>query len=244
MSARQKHRGQHGDDAQLFHSRQLPVLNAAVSDFSWLLSRGYAENSSLKLVGDHYRLTKRQRKAVLRAACSDTQRAHRQQIALIPAALQGQTVAIDGYNLLITIEVALSGGIIFQCRDGAYRDIASVHGTYRKVQETMPALKIIGQTLNSLNVASAHWYLDAPVSNSGRLKGFMHEMAQEYGFPWGVELVNNPDRTIVATSEMIPISSDGWVIDHAGRWFNMHRHIVSHMPEAIVILLDGDQPIQ
>ncbi len=239
MSARQKHRGQHAEDAQLFHSKELPVVNAAVADLSWLLSRGYPESASLKLAGDRYRLTKRQRKAVLRASCSDAQQAHRQHSALPPTALRGEKVAIDGYNLLITTEVALSGGFIFQCRDSAYRDIASVHGTYRKVQETLPALKIIGQALQSLGVAGAYWYLDAPVSNSGRLKGFLHELAREQDFNWEVELVNNPDRTLVANAALIPISSDGWVIDHVIRWFNLHRHIVDQIPDAVVVRLDG-----
>lgn len=240
MSARQKHRGQHAEDAQLFHSKELPLLNVAVADLSWLLSRGYPENSSLKLAGDRYRLTKRQRKAVLRASCSDAQQAYRQHRDLPPSALQGEKVAIDGYNLLITTEVALSGGFIFQCRDSAYRDIASVHGTYRKVQETLPALKIIGQALQSLNVAGAYWYLDAPVSNSGRLKGFLDELAREQHFNWEVELVNNPDRAIVANAALIPISSDSWVIDHADRWFNLHRYIVTQIPDAMVVRLDGE----
>lgn len=216
------------------------MLNAAVADFSWLLSRGYAENSSLKLTGDRYRLTKRQRKAVLRATCSDQQRTHRQQSSLTPPELFGNQVAIDGYNLLITIEVALSGGMVLQCRDGAYRDIASVHGTYRKVQETLPALKLIGESLMELGVTEAYWYLDAPVSNSGLLRKSICELAQTYDFPWQVALVNNPDRIISENPALIPISSDGWIIDHTGRWFNLHQWIIAKIPEAAVILLNGN----
>ena len=47
---------------------------------------------------------------------------------------------IDGYNALTTIESALSGSVILRARDGCYRDMASMHGTYRKVQETVPAI--------------------------------------------------------------------------------------------------------
>ena len=42
-----------------------------MADFSWLLTRGYAEKGALKLVGDRFSLTERQRLAVMRSACSD-----------------------------------------------------------------------------------------------------------------------------------------------------------------------------
>ena len=38
--------------------------------------------------------------------------------------------------MLTTIEAALAGGVILAARDGAYRDMASMHGSYRKVAET------------------------------------------------------------------------------------------------------------
>ena len=46
-------------------------------DLSWLLGRGYAIVSAVKLVGDRWSLTERQRMAVRRAACSDEARAGR-----------------------------------------------------------------------------------------------------------------------------------------------------------------------
>jgi len=38
-------------------------------------------------------------------------------------------------------------------RDGALRDMASIHGSYRKVEETVPALELTTQTLAELRVA-------------------------------------------------------------------------------------------
>ena len=91
--------------------------------------------------------------------------------------LKGKKLFIDGYNLLITIESALSGGFIFVGRDGCYRDLASVHGTYRRVEETLPAIMTIGKSLMELGVEGVQWYFDAPISNSGRLKVYVHELA-------------------------------------------------------------------
>ena len=76
-----------------------PVLRAAVADLSWLLSRGYAEPSALKLVGDRFQLTERQRIAVMRSACSDQALQHRRQTQvpaeLAPAVVVGKTAYQD-----------------------------------------------------------------------------------------------------------------------------------------------------
>jgi hypothetical protein len=100
------HRGPHPDDATLFAPQMLPRLRAAVADFSLLLTKGYAGTSALKLVGDHFSLTQRQRLAVMRAACSDQQRQSRREHRVPVESLPGRPLAIDGYNLLITTEAA------------------------------------------------------------------------------------------------------------------------------------------
>jgi hypothetical protein len=56
MPDRRTHRGPHPEDERLFAADGLPILRQAVADLCWLLSRGYAPESSLKLVGDCYDL--------------------------------------------------------------------------------------------------------------------------------------------------------------------------------------------
>ena len=78
MPDRRAHRGPHPEDARLFAAEVHPALRRATGDLCWLLSRGYARESSLKLVGDRYGLLARQRIAVARCACSDEAAADRQ----------------------------------------------------------------------------------------------------------------------------------------------------------------------
>jgi hypothetical protein len=54
--------------------------------------------------------------------------------------------------------------------EGGYRDMASMHGTFRTVEETCPAVYILGELIASWRLTGCHWLLDRPVSNSGRLK--------------------------------------------------------------------------
>ncbi len=68
----------------------LPRLREAVADFSLLLTKGYAEKSALKLVGDRFSLTQRQRLAVMRSSCSDQQRQSRLERCVPVEALAGQ----------------------------------------------------------------------------------------------------------------------------------------------------------
>src|SRR5436853_428421 len=127
MPDHRQHRGAHPEDPHLFGASAIPFLRAATADLSWLLSRDYATPSALKLVGDRYNLTQRQRTAIMRAACSDQAMGQRR-ARLVDTA---SAIEIDGYNLLTTIEAALGGGVILGCRDGTFRDMASIHGTYR-----------------------------------------------------------------------------------------------------------------
>ena len=164
------HRGPDPRDGEAFGPSAMLALRGAVSDLSWLLGRGYAIVSAVKLVGDRWSLTERQRLAVRRAACSDNALADRLERRTAAADLDGRVLLIDGFNVVTTVEAALGGGIVLGCRDGTFRDIAGVHGTYRKVAETMPALELIGARLWQLEVSQAGWLFDRPVSNSGRIR--------------------------------------------------------------------------
>ena len=145
MPDKRKHRGPNPQDATAFAPDRQPGLRQAVADLSWLLSHGYAEKSSLKLVGDRYRLTERQRMGVMRCSCSDQALARRKEHEVACGAAAGQCLLLDGYNVLTTVEAALAGGIILEARDGCYRDLASMHGSFRKVAETVPAIELVGR---------------------------------------------------------------------------------------------------
>jgi hypothetical protein len=219
-----QHRGPHPADQTLFAPEHIPALREATAELSWLLSRGYAINSALKLVGDRHGLTERQRAAVARAACSDQSLARRRQACVPPERLSGEPVIVDGFNLIVTLEAALSGGVIILCRDGCLRDLSSVHGSYRAVQETPRALRLIGEALAGLGVREARWLLDRPVSNSGRLAGKIREVAEQAGWTWSVELVFNPDADILSAA-LVALTSDSAILDRVGRWANLTAHM-------------------
>lgn len=239
MPDRRRHRGPHPRDRELFAGNQQPALDRATAEQSWLLTRGYTAKSALKLVGDRHALTARQRKAVSHCACGDGALSGRLGRRVEPEALRGEALHLDGFNVLIVLESALSGGLVMFGRDGCARDLASIHGSYRRVEETLAAVALVGETLAALGVSRACFQLDQPVSNSGRLKTRLRQAAAAAGWPWEVELVPNPDRTLVA-SEAVVASADAWVLDHSARWIDLAGYIVrDKIPDAWVMRLDG-----
>src|SRR5262249_17087761 len=235
MPDSRKHRGAHPEDKRLFAEDKVPLLREATAKLAWLLTRGYAATSSVKIVGDHHSLTDRQRLAVARAACSDEQRDKRHSSCLSINDVRGETLAIDGFNLIITIEAGLSGGVLLISRDDCIRDLSSVHGSYRSVAETEIAVQMIGEVLETLQPASATWFLDKPVSNSGRLARQIMDLSSQRGWPWDVKLVMNPDAAL-SSSGQISISSDSVILDRVPRWVNLSRYLVGRdLPSAWVV---------
>ena len=141
--------------------------------------------------------------------------------------MAGKKVEIDGFNLLILLESALSGAYIFRGRDGTMRDVSSVHGSYKRVQKTEPAIHLIGEVLQGLQVAKAHWYFDQPVSNSGRLKTMLYQISTANNFNWDIDLVYEPDK-VLAQSEAVVITADGWILNECKQWYNLGADLVDH----------------
>jgi len=227
---RRRHRGAHPEDARLFEAARLAALRSAVSELSWLLSRGYQTKSALKLVGDRHNLSERQRLAVARAACPEESRARRRASRLDGAEVAGEGLIVDGFNLVITLEAALSGGLLVIGRDGCVRDLSSVHGSYREVEETERAILLAGEALGALAPSSVLWLFDSPVSNSGRLAARVRALAAARGWPWEVRAEFNPDREIV-NSHLVAVTSDSNVLDGVARWLNLGRMIVEQCVE-------------
>ena len=97
--------------------------------------------------------------AVARSACSDEARSRRRHHELAPDRLSGQTVWIDGLNVLTGVEAALAGGVILLGCDGCFRDLASIHARHHHVEETLPALVLLGTSMAGWGVRACRWLL-------------------------------------------------------------------------------------
>lgn len=230
-------RGADPEDAALFAEDQLAALRTATAELSWLLSRGYAEASAIELVGNRHALRRRQRDAVRRAAAADDALADRAARRREPLAIAGEPIAIDGFNCIITLEAALAGAPIFRGRDGAVRDIASVHGNWRAVDTTDRALECLADALVRLGVGPTRWYLDRPVSRSAELARTIDRLGAARSLPWETEVVFDPDGALAIGTALVA-TADAGVLDRCGPWFDLVSHVLPFdVPDAWCVQL-------
>ncbi len=199
-------------------------MKTAQEDVIWLMDRGYKQDVAITFVANHYLLSERQRLALRRASSSNQQKEARSAKMLALEEANNGCLNIDGFNLIITLEVALSKSPIILGSDNVMRDLAGLRGTYRLIEQTDRSLELIGECFKELSVPEAFFYLDEPVSNSGRLKVKIQDHAQNWGIPVHVELVRDADFVLSSMERVV--TSDSVVLDKCVSWFNLSEKII------------------
>jgi len=218
-------RGYVPTDTRDFGEKQLPILKASAEEVYYLLNRGYSVKNASTFVGNHHLLSERQRLAIARAISPEQQIQIRKQKQLSDSDLKGKTIHIDGFNTIITLEIAFSESLLLDCMDGTIRDLAGLRGTYRLVDKTDTALNAIRETLSKLQIEKAFFYLDAPVSNSGRLAQRIYELFE--GAPFAVETkIENAVDFLLKQQGGYLITADAIILDECKSWYNLNRNII------------------
>lgn len=207
-----------------FGSKWQEVLNKAGDELFYLLNQGYDMKSSITFIGNHYMLSKRQRLALARIVSTKEQLKDREEKKL-HSFMGINKVSIDGFNTIITLEVALSRSLLIEGMDGTVRDMAGLRGTYHVIDKTEAAIKLILDRLEKLEVNEILFYLDRPVSNSGRLKELILTISENYKLNTEVEVINDVDRVLEKLEGVI--TSDAIIIDKCVSWFNLNKCIVN-----------------
>jgi len=225
MSATVK-RGYSPNDEKEFGSESIGKLLRAGRDLQYLLNQGYPIKGASVFVGNHYLLSERQRLALVRAVSSEESIKMRKakEIKNIPC---GSTVNIDGFNTIITLEVALSDSLLLKSMDGTIRDLAALRGTYRLIDKTDRAILLIGKKLEESKIKKAVFYLDAPVSNSGRLKQKITELLEPFTFEVQVNVIHNVDAVLEKLDHVI--TSDAIILDKCVSWINLNAGIMEEI---------------
>ena len=206
-------------DINNFSPEAILKLRTASRHILYLINEGYDLKQASTFVGNHFLLSERQRLAVMRSIATNDQLAGRARRMLSLEEMRGREVWIDGFNLIITLEVMMSDSILLQCMDGTIRDLAALRGTYRLIPETDSAVRLLLDTLQEASVRKVNILLDQPVSNSGRLKAKMAEHAEAYPFELDIQLLKDVDRTLYEKENVI--TSDSIILDHCGSWINL-----------------------
>ena len=227
-------RGYVPKDTAEFGPKAAAKLNAAAQELAFLLDRGYDTKSASTFVGNHHLLSERQRLALARITSPRAALAERERKRLREAP---EALVLDGFNTIITLEVALSGSLLLEGMDGAIRDLAGLRGSYRVVDKTVRAVELLLARLEALGVKEALFYLDRQVSNSGRLRALLLDKAAERSVQIQVELHPSVDGVLSRLENVV--TTDAIIQDKCGSWYNLNRGIIEEaVPEAWVLRLE------
>jgi len=237
-----RRRGPDTEDPRAFSETKLRSLARAAEEVSWLLGRGYPMDLAVRCAGDHHQLHARARLALTRACTAPERAIERERKRIDGAGLQGETVSIDAFNVLVTMEVARGGGPLFRCADGAIRDLAGLRGSYKCVTDTEPAIERLARWLIDCEASAARVFVDEPVSNSGRVHALFEQCFQRASegreFAYDVRMVRDADTALDGAA--VVLSADAVVIDRAERWVSVVRELLEEWaPDAWLIDLRG-----
>ena len=227
-------RGYVPKDTTEFGPKATAKLTAAAQELAFLLDRGYDIKSASTFVGNHHLLSERQRLALARITSPRAALEERERKRLREAP---EALVLDGFNTIITLEVALSGSLLLEGMDGTIRDLAGLRGSYRIVDKTVRAVELLLARLEALGVKEALFYLDQQVSNSGRLRALLLDKAAERGVQIQVELHPSVDGVLSRLENVV--TTDAIILGKCGSWYNLNRGIIEEaVPGAWVLRLE------
>lgn len=204
------------EDVRNFSPEAVETMRTASRHILYLINEGYDLKSAATFTGNHFLLSERQRMAIMRSIGKSDRIRERISRKLFLADLSGKEVWIDGFNTIITLEVMLCDSVLLECMDTSVRDLAALRGTYRLIPETDRAAEMMLSLLKEAGVSRANILLDAPVSNSGRLKARIAELGEGFPADLNIEVIRDVDRTLY--DKDLVITSDAIILDHCGSW--------------------------
>ena len=212
-------RGYVPEDEKNFSAKALGTLRTAARHIFYLINEGYDIKQASVFVGNHFLLSERQRLAIMRSLATESQLKLRREKQVELSEISGKEVWIDGFNTIISLEVLFSDSILLSCMDGTIRDLAALRGTYRLIPETTQAIHLMCDILREAEVGKVNILLDQPVSDSGRLKARMADIAEGAPFDLDIQVRKDVDRELYTRENVI--TSDSVILDHCISWFNL-----------------------
>jgi hypothetical protein len=197
----------------------------ACSTYKTLREKGYPEKATLKLVGDRHRLSRVQRNCLFRGVIAEEIALRRRAKLVSGASVSGQLVAVDWYNVLITVESYLRGETLYLADDGVVRDASATHGSYRAGALTPRAMEEILAMMKRLSPRRAELYLDRPIPFSARMAEEVRVRLSVLSLDAEVTLAQSADFPLKASTGIVA-SSDSAVLDGCGRAIDLAQAVL------------------
>lgn len=202
-------------------------VKQAAEEYLWILSKGYPQAATLKMVGDKYMLTRDMRQVLYRGVVPEqVAKTRNEKIATVG---EGDLVLIDTYNVLFTVNNYLLGRPLFVSNDGMLRDAGEMRGRIINKPQFSRSVAMMLEILQMWPEATYIHYLDEPVSHSGRLSIELCKDMAEMGIEGDAFAVKSPDQMLKQEKSDAVCTSDGGIIDmYQGRVIDLPRYLLRH----------------
>ncbi len=170
---------------------------------------------AVDVIGEDYGLSKEERIA-LSKVIRDPVESLLNAFKLCPiGCVTGRDLGVDGFNVLITIEAAVSGEPVFLSTDGFIRDLSMRYSKYRPSKYFHKAVILLKELLLKLDPAETVIYLDSPIPKSGEIANELRLLLDDVA---RVEVVKEVDRMVShhevsASSDVVVIKKSKCVVD-------------------------------
>jgi len=201
------------------------TLQKAAKDFRYLVNRGYSRRAALELVGNRYQLTSDQRHLLHRGVFSRPDSSSRQKKTIPIEGIRNRHLAIDGYNVLITIEAGLGGRPLIFADDGFVRDISGISGSFKKSKATEEALRLVLKIVKEVKPRRTLFLFDAPISMSGKLAQEVRSLLKRADLPGDAMAVRVPEGILIGFPGVVA-TSDTAIIDQSKKVVDLAREIL------------------
>jgi len=212
--------------SSLVRTAKINDLQMAAEDFRHLLNREYPRKAALEIVGNRYGLAFDERHLLHRGVFSDADSESRSKKIISIKAIKNKDLAIDGYNVLITVEAGLSGRPLIHADDGFVRDISGLSASFKKTEMTEKAIQEIITFLKKWNPSHTLFLFDAPISKSGILAQELRVLLRKEGLPGDALAIKVPEKILIGFQGVIA-TSDTAIIDRCVKVIDLAGNIIT-----------------
>jgi hypothetical protein len=194
-------------------------------DIRSILRWGYPKFPTIRFVADHFQISQEERYILTRVIMPPDRIVSRINKKVACKGIKERDLLLDGYNVLLSVDSLLKKEPMWFCDDGYIRDTSYYFSKSKQAEDLEEALDTILTFLSEAGPKSVVFLLDAQISRSGELAGFIRHKLNECGisgeaktskvvdYELKAEGGNSENNVILATSDGIVIDSVLEVLD-------------------------------
>ncbi len=199
----------------------------ALTDYHYLLEKGYDSAGARDFVGNRYQLSGEERSMLFRGVFGIAESKARSKRLRSSDAIEGDDLHIDAANVIYTITNYLQGRKVFIATDGLLRDAAEIHSGMSGKNSLERAGKLVIETLGSMHARSLNFYLEEKMPASLLIRQLIERTGKDLSVKPEYEFFAKPDKVLASMQTGILSTADSALIDRSSLpVFDLAGHVI------------------